>query len=293
MVATDAAGEGINLQFCWLMVNYDIPWNPARLEQRMGRVHRYKQKHDPVIILNLVAAQTREGRVVKTLLDKLERMRKELNSDKVFDVIGRLFEGISLKAYLEDAITEDGADRACKTIEGSLTPEQIRAYEAKQQSIFGDGGDVRRELGRLRQETDQEVYRRLLPGYVRQYIEKAAPLVDIELQGDTNATSLSSPNGEGALTPCYLFSKRTRRKNEKSLRCTVHQMRMVQFGSIRASRFSNASGRSYRLGCLRPRAEGRPSRMPTRIVPICFTWRWSTYFGRLTRISLRSGSTKH
>ena len=186
MVATDAAGEGINLQFCWLMVNYDIPWNPARLEQRMGRVHRYKQKHDPVIILNLVAAQTREGRVVKTLLDKLERMRKELNSDKVFDVIGRLFEGISLKAYLEDAITEDGADRACKTIEGSLTPEQIRAYEAKQQSIFGDGGDVRRELGRLRQETDQEVYRRLLPGYVRQYIEKAAPLVDIELQGDTN-----------------------------------------------------------------------------------------------------------
>lgn len=199
MVATDAAGEGINLQFCWLMVNYDIPWNPARLEQRMGRVHRYKQKHDPVIILNLVAAQTREGRVVKTLLDKLERMRKELNSDKVFDVIGRLFEGISLKAYLEDAITEDGADRACKTIEGSLTPEQIRAYEAKQQSIFGDGGDVRRELGRLRQETDQEVYRRLLPGYVRQYIEKAAPLVDIELQGDTNSYFSFAAKRRGSL----------------------------------------------------------------------------------------------
>jgi superfamily II DNA or RNA helicase len=199
MVATDAAGEGINLQFCWLMVNYDIPWNPARLEQRMGRVHRYKQKHDPVIILNLVAAQTREGRVVKTLLDKLERMRKELNSDKVFDVIGRLFEGISLKAYLEDAITEDGADRACKTIEGSLTPEQIRAYEAKQQSIFGDGGDVRRELGRLRQETDQEVFRRLLPGYVRQYIEKAAPLVDIELQGDTNSYFSFAAKRRGSL----------------------------------------------------------------------------------------------
>ncbi|MCE2450864.1 MAG: SWF/SNF helicase family protein, partial [Candidatus Latescibacteria bacterium] len=50
LVATDAAGEGINLQFCWLMVNYDIPWNPARLEQRMGRIHRYGQKHDPVVI---------------------------------------------------------------------------------------------------------------------------------------------------------------------------------------------------------------------------------------------------
>ena len=93
LVATDAAGEGINLQFCWLMVNYDIPWNPARLEQRMGRIHRYGQKHDPVVIVNLVSAGTREGRVLKTLLDKLEAIRKQLSSDKVFDVVGRLFEG--------------------------------------------------------------------------------------------------------------------------------------------------------------------------------------------------------
>ena len=74
--STDAAGEGINLQFCWMMVNFDVPWNPARLEQRMGRIHRYGQKHDPVIILNLVAAKTREGRVLKTLLDKLEGFAK-------------------------------------------------------------------------------------------------------------------------------------------------------------------------------------------------------------------------
>src|SRR5260221_5959505 len=91
LVATDAAGEGINLQFCWLMVNYDIPWNPARLEQRMGRIHRYGQKHDPVFIANLVAGKTREGRVLKTLLDKLERIRPELGSDKVIDGVGRLF----------------------------------------------------------------------------------------------------------------------------------------------------------------------------------------------------------
>ena len=69
LVATDAAGEGINLQFCWLMVNYDIPWNPARLEQRMGRIHRYKQTH-LVVLLNLVAKDTREGRVLKVLLEK-------------------------------------------------------------------------------------------------------------------------------------------------------------------------------------------------------------------------------
>ena len=72
LVATDAAGEGINPQFCWLMVNYDIPWNPARLEQRMGRIHRYGQRHDPVVIINLVAGKTREGRVIKVLLEKLE-----------------------------------------------------------------------------------------------------------------------------------------------------------------------------------------------------------------------------
>ena len=67
LVATDAAGEGINLQFCWLMVNYDIPWNPARLEQRMGRIHRYKQKRT-VVLLNLVAEDTREGTCAESII---------------------------------------------------------------------------------------------------------------------------------------------------------------------------------------------------------------------------------
>jgi len=67
LICTDAAGEGINLQFCWLMFNYDVPWNPARLEQRMGRIHRYGQSHDPVHLFNLVATTTREGQVLKTL----------------------------------------------------------------------------------------------------------------------------------------------------------------------------------------------------------------------------------
>ena len=110
LVATDAAGEGINLQFCWLMVNYDIPWNPARLEQRMGRIHRYGQKHDPVIVVNLIAGGTREGRVLKTLLDKLEAMRRQLQSDKVFDVVGRLFADVSIREYLEKAVTEDAGN---------------------------------------------------------------------------------------------------------------------------------------------------------------------------------------
>src|ERR671918_109959 len=70
VVATDAAGEGITLQFCWSMVNYDTPWNPARLEQRMGRIHRYGQQHD-CLIFNFAAVNTREGRVLQKLLERL------------------------------------------------------------------------------------------------------------------------------------------------------------------------------------------------------------------------------
>lgn len=184
LIATDAAGEGINLQFCWLMINYDIPWNPARLEQRMGRIHRYKQKHDPVIIFNLVAARTREGRVLKTLLDKLEAIRRELNSDKVFDVVGRLFEGISLKEFLIQAITEDNADTVAERLEGTLTKEQIRAIEEKEKKIYGEGGDVERLLPSLRQEIEHERFRRLLPGYIRRFLEEAAPLIGIGIDGD-------------------------------------------------------------------------------------------------------------
>ena len=93
-MSLQVAGEGINLQFCWLMVNYDVPWNPARLEQRMGRIHRFGQKHDPVIIVNLIANNTREGLVIGTLLRKLDVIRRELKSDKVFDVVGRIFENV-------------------------------------------------------------------------------------------------------------------------------------------------------------------------------------------------------
>ena len=189
LVATDAAGEGINLQFCWLMVNWDIPWNPARLEQRMGRIHRYGQEHDPVVILNLVAPATREGRVLKTLLDKLETIRKELKSDKVYDVIGRLFQGVSITQYMEQALDE-GADAASRRIEGFLTKEQIEAIAAHEKVLYGSGGDVAKELPRLREDLDREAYSRLLPGYVRQFIETAAPLVDIAIEGD--------PSGEFA-----------------------------------------------------------------------------------------------
>lgn len=94
-VATEAAGEGINLQFCHLIINYDIPWNPARLEQRMGRIHRIGQKRD-VYIFNFVAEESIsgkpiiEGKVLRRLLEKLERMKDALGEDRVYDVIGEI-----------------------------------------------------------------------------------------------------------------------------------------------------------------------------------------------------------
>jgi SNF2 family DNA or RNA helicase len=200
LICTDAAGEGINLQFCWIMINYDVPWNPARLEQRMGRIHRYGQKHDPVVILNLVAPSTREGRVLKVLLDKLEKIRKELQSDKVFDCIGRIFQDVSIKQYMELAVTGD-TDDVAHELDSHLTKEQVEALAAREKSLYGSSGDVAKELPRLRSNLEQEVYFRLLPGYVRQYLQQAAPLVDIEVEGDMDRVFSFRPARPGAMDP--------------------------------------------------------------------------------------------
>jgi len=198
MICTDAAAEGINLQFCWIMINYDVPWNPARLEQRMGRIHRYGQKHDPVIILNLVAPSTREGRVLKTLLDKLEKIRKQLKSDKVYDSIGRIFTDVSIKQYMEMAILGD-PEAIAKELDGRLTKEQVQALAERERRLYGDGGDVKKELPRLRESIEQEAFFRLLPGYVRRFIASAAPLIDIEVDGDLGGTFTLSPATKGAV----------------------------------------------------------------------------------------------
>lgn len=199
-VGTDAAAEGINLQFCWVLVNYDVPWNPARLEQRMGRIHRYGQKKDRVAILNLVAGKTREGRVVQTLLNKMEEIRKELGSDKVFDVIGRVFEGLSLNDYIQRAIvSEDAADREALDLAGHLTVEQIRAIAAREEAIFGRGGEVAKDLPKLQEAMHIEEMRRLLPGYVRRYLEHAAPTIDVDLVGDLGNNFFLRPRKKGAL----------------------------------------------------------------------------------------------
>ena len=101
LVATEAAGEGINLQCCNILFNYDIPWNPNRLEQRMGRIHRYGQTKN-CLIFNFVATNTIEGRVLQRLLDKLQEIRNALNDDAVFNVIGEVLPAAQIERVLRD-----------------------------------------------------------------------------------------------------------------------------------------------------------------------------------------------
>ena len=200
LIATDAAGEGINLQFCRLMVNYDIPWNPARLEQRMGRIHRYGQKHE-VRIVNLVSTRTREGRVLKVLLDRLEAIRRELRSDKVFDVIGRLFENQSLREHMREALTNEGERRARDRIESVLTRTAVRGIGKREEQKYGTGGEVVRRLGTLRGEVERERYLQLLPAYVRRFVELASPLLALRIRGDLDGSFAMVPMRAGAMDP--------------------------------------------------------------------------------------------
>jgi hypothetical protein len=168
----------------------------------MGRIHRYKQTHE-VRIINLVAGGTREGRVLKTLLEKLEKIRKELNSDKVFDVIGRLFEGVSLNDYLENAVTDEGAEKSEHEIEGKLTPVQVQALVERERKLYGEGGEVVARLDEQRAIVAREQLRRLLPGYVRSFIEKAAPLLGLRIEGDLDGVFSFAEARPRALDPFW------------------------------------------------------------------------------------------
>ena len=128
LIATDAAGEGINLQAAHLMINYDLPWNPNRLEQRFGRIHRIGQTK-VCCLWNLVTADTREGQVLDTLLKKLDNERNALGG-KVFDILGKIsFDNKPLSELLIEAIRHGDdpnvADRLSSIMNESLNPKKI------------------------------------------------------------------------------------------------------------------------------------------------------------------------
>ena len=121
LLATEAAGEGINLQCCHILFNYDIPWNPNRLEQRMGRIHRYGQAHD-CLIFNFVATNTIEGRVLNRLMEKLQEIRDALDDDAVFNVVGEVLPAAQIERVFRDYYAgklgdEDPEDRMLRDVD--------------------------------------------------------------------------------------------------------------------------------------------------------------------------------
>ena len=170
MVATEAAGEGINLQFCHLMVNYDIPWNPTRLEQRLGRIHRYGQDRE-VFMYNLVAINTREGRVLEAVFNKLEQMRKEMGSDRVYDVVGeRLTDARLEKMIQEHVVNRRMFDDILATLDSAMPENNSSALEAASLSSLATRHINIAAMAELRQRAKEN---RLAPAYIREFFRNA------------------------------------------------------------------------------------------------------------------------
>ena len=179
MVATEAAGEGINLQFCWLMVNYDIPWNPVRLEQRMGRIHRYGQEKD-CLILNFVSPATREGRVLQKLFERIKSIEEDLDplrTGKVFNVLGEVFPANQLERMVREMyarnLTEDviksrivaevDKDRFRRITHSTL--EGLAKRELNLAALVGKSAEARE--------------RRLVPEVIEDFFCQAGPLASV------------------------------------------------------------------------------------------------------------------
>ena len=170
LICTDAAGEGINLQFCSLLINWDIPWNPNRLEQRMGRIHRYGQKED-VLVFNMVADNTREGQVLKKLLTKLDIIREQLGDDRVYDVIQDVLKGVSLDQIIASVFDgrESDLDAFIQKPDQELSDLFRKNIKEQSQAMAHSTVDYK-EARELKEDSDE---RRLQPIYIRLFFERA------------------------------------------------------------------------------------------------------------------------
>jgi superfamily II DNA or RNA helicase len=182
LLATDAAGEGVNLQNAHLMVNYDLPWNPNRLEQRFGRIHRIGQT-EVCHLWNIVASETREGDVFRRLFDKLEAERQALGG-RVFDILGEVFEDQPLKDLLIEAIRygEDPEVRArlLQKVEGALDTAHLQQI-LQRNALCEEVMDPARLL-QVKHEMDKAQARRLQPFFVRAYFQQAFARLGGELR---------------------------------------------------------------------------------------------------------------
>ena len=174
LVATDAAGEGINLQRAHLMVNYDLPWNPNRLEQRFGRIHRIGQT-EICHLWNLVASETREGDVYGTLLAKIEEETNALGG-QVFDVLGRVeFGERSLRELLVEAIREGDRPEVRaelrRVVDGALDRAHLQEL-LRERALAAESLD-RSKVMEVREDMERAAARRLQPHFVRSFFLEA------------------------------------------------------------------------------------------------------------------------
>lgn len=173
LVATDAAGEGVNLQNANLMVNYDLPWNPNRLEQRFGRIHRIGQT-EVCHLWNLIAKETREGDVFQRLFDKLE-VEKQALGGKVFDILGEAFENKSLKELLIEAIrygeSPEVQARLNQIIDSALDTDHLK--EILRRNALVEQHMNLEELYAVKEEMEKAEARKLQPYFIRAFFTKA------------------------------------------------------------------------------------------------------------------------
>lgn len=175
LVATDAAGEGVNLQVANLMVNYDLPWNPNRIEQRFGRIHRIGQNL-PCHLWNLNAHNTREGKVFERLFEKIEQ-QKAVYGDEVYDVLGAPLLNVTLQELLLKAIREDDELQrehdVDRVIEHELG-EQLRQVLEERALVSGLGEGA--STDEIRELMERARARRLQPGFVEAFFTAALEL---------------------------------------------------------------------------------------------------------------------
>lgn len=173
LIATDAAGEGVNLQNANLMVNYDLPWNPNRLEQRFGRIHRIGQQ-EVCHLWNLVASETREGEVYHKLLKKLE-IESEALKGRVFDILGEVFEGVSLKDLLIEAIRYGDEPARRQFLETRINDVMNHDHLCSilERNALAQESMSAERLFAVKEEMEKAEARRLQPFFVRSFFMQA------------------------------------------------------------------------------------------------------------------------
>ena len=185
LVATEAAGEGINLQVCHIMFNYDIPWNPNRLEQRMGRIHRYGQLKD-CLIFNFVATNTIEGKVLQRLLAKLQEIRDALDDDAVFNVVGEILPAAQIERILRDYYAgklgdADLEDRLLRNVDE-------REFRAICQNALEGLASKKLNLAMLVERRALAQERRLVPEAIARFLREAAAYAGLEIKDVSGLT---------------------------------------------------------------------------------------------------------